>query len=217
MKKILLVEDDTVLGETIIDILEDENYNLTWVKDGNQALDKSLQTHYDLYLFDINIPFINGLKLLNELRQSGDETPAIFITAKIDIESFQRGFEMGADDYIRKPFHMKELLVRINNQIQKSFFSHNSQVHYKDISYDIESQLVTKSTQIVHLSPTELKLLELFLKNINRVITKDEILDFLHDGGLGSDSSLRVQVSRLKKLGLEIANIRAIGYRCEKP
>jgi len=217
MKKILLVEDDTVLGETIVDILEDENYDITWVKDGEKALDKSFEHRYDLYLFDINVPFINGLELLNDLRKSGDTTPAIFITAKIDLESFERGFEVGADDYIRKPFHIKELLIRINNQIQKSFSTHDTQVHYKNILYNLASQVVTKDDNIEHLTPTEVKLLELFLKNIGRVITKDEILDFTHDGGIGSDSALRVQISRLKKLGLDIANIRAIGYRCEKP
>lgn len=218
MKKILLVEDDTVLGETIVDILEDEDYyDITWVKDGKKALDESFEHRYDLYLFDINVPFINGLELLNDLRKSGDKTPAIFITAKVDIESFEKGFEVGADDYIRKPFHVRELLVRINKQIQKSFLSHNTQVHYKDISYNIESKIVTKAGNTEHLTPTELKILELFLKNTGRVITKDEILDFTHDGGLGSDSSLRVQISRLKKLGLDITNIRAIGYRCEKP
>jgi len=217
MKKILLVEDDTVLGETIVDILEDENYDITWVKDGKKALDKSFEHRYDLYLFDINVPFINGLELLNDLRKSGDTTPAIFITAKIDLESFERGFEVGADDYIRKPFHMKELLIRINNQIQKSFSTHDTQVHYKNILYNLESQIVTKDDNVEHLTPTEVKLLELFLKNIGRVITKDEIFDFTHDGGIGSDSALRVQISRLKKLGLDITNIRAIGYRCEKP
>ena len=217
MKKILLIEDDIILGETIADILEDEKYDITWVKDGRDALNKSFDYLYDLYLLDVNVPFINGFELLSDLRKSGDKTPAIFITALIDINNLQKGFDVGADDYIKKPFDMKELLIRIESQIKKSFKSYSNILEYKDIAYDISSSILTKDGQKIHLSPSELKLLELFLQNINRVITKDEILYALHDGELGSDAALRVQISKLNKIGLDISNIRAIGYRCEKP
>lgn len=216
MKKILLVEDDNILGETIVDILEDENYDVIWVKDGKKALDKSFCSSYDLYLLDVNVPFINGFELLKDLRQSGDKTPAIFITALIDINSLEKGFDVGADDYIRKPFESKELLVRINTQIKKSFNSYENILKYKDLEYDIKSKILTKDKNIIHLSPSECELLELFLKNQGKVISKDEILFTLKDGELGSDATLRVQISKLKKVGLEISNIRAVGYRCEK-
>ncbi len=216
MKKILLVEDDAILGETIVDILEDKNYEVIWVKDGKQALDKSFCTKYDLYLLDVNVPFINGFELLKDLRQSADMTPAIFITALVDINSLEKGFDVGADDYIKKPFNEKELLIRINAQIKKSFNSYENILKYKDLEYDIDSKILKKDKNIVHLSPSENELLELFLKNQGKIISKDEILFTLKDGEMGSDASLRVQISKLKKIGLEISNIRAVGYRCEK-
>lgn len=216
MKKILLVEDDLILGETISDILEDENYNVVWVKDGKNALDKSFCTHYDLYLFDVQVPFMNGFELLKQLRQSGDMTPAVFMTALVDIQSLEKGFDVGADDYIKKPFNEKELLIRIHTQIKRSFKSYENILHYKDLHYDIVSRVLKKENIPVHLTPSENQLLELFLKNKGKIISKDEILFILKQGELGSDASLRVQISKLKKIGLEISNIRAVGYRCEK-
>lgn len=216
MKKILLAEDDTILGETIVDILEEKNFNVTWVKDGKNAIEKSFESKYDLYLFDINIPFVSGFELLNDLRQSGDETPTIFITALVDINSLQKGFDIGADDYIKKPFDEEELIIRINTQIKKSFKSHNNILKYKDLQYDISSKILTKDEEIIHLTPSESELLELFLKNLGKIISKDELLFSLKNGELGSDASLRVQISKLKKIGLEVSNIRAVGYRCEK-
>lgn len=216
MKKILLVEDDSILGETIVDILENENYFVIWVKDGQKALDESFYAQFDLYLFDVNVPFMSGFELLKDLRQSGDTTPAIFITALVDIANLEKGFDAGADDYIKKPFNEKELLIRINTQIKKSFHSYENIFKYEDLKYNIDSKVLTKNNVIIHLSPSESALLELFIKNLNKVISKDEILFVLKEGQMGSDASLRVQVSKLKKIGLQITNIRAIGYRCEK-
>ncbi len=217
MRKILLLEDDLVLGETIVDILEDENYEVCWVKDGKQALNKSFESSYDLYLFDVNVPFINGFELLNDLRKSDDNTPAIFITALLDIQNLTRGFDVGADDYIKKPFIAKELIVRIEAQIRKSFRSYEKILNYKNLSYNLSSKILTQEKKQIHLSPNEYQLLEIFLKNIGKIVTKDEILYILHDGEIGSDASLRVQVSKLNKIGFNISNIRSIGYRCEKP
>ena len=93
MYKILLVEDVLILGETIIDISENAGYEATWVKDGQAALEKTFDNNYDLFLFDVNVPFINGFELLKELRQSGNITPAIFITARVDMDSLSNGFD----------------------------------------------------------------------------------------------------------------------------
>ena len=121
MKNILLLEDDLILGETLKEILEDEDYKVTWVKDGNDGLSKTFEKDFDLYLFDVNVPFINGFELLQSLRENKDITPAIFITALIDIDNLTKGFKVGADDYIRKPFNANELIVRVDSLIKKSF------------------------------------------------------------------------------------------------
>jgi len=215
-KKILLVEDDIIIGESVQELLEDEDFVVYWAKDANEAIEISYKKNCDIYLFDVDIPFLNGFELLKSLRHSGDETPCIFLTAKVDIGSLTTGFDVGADDYIKKPFDPDELIIRINTQLRKSFSSHFDILNYKDIVFNIKSQTVTKNEKIILLSPTELKLFELFLKNIDKVLSKEEILYHLHDGEEGSESALRVQISKLKKLGLLIYNQRGIGYRLEK-
>lgn len=216
MKKILLVEDNPVLGETIMDILEDEGFEVVWVKDGKEAVDKSFNSNYNLYLFDVNVPFIDGFELLNDLRKSGDSTPAIFITALVDNNNLAKGFDMGADDYIKKPFDEEELIIRINAQIKKSFQTYSNILVYGDLRYDLSSKVLTNKDQKIHLSPSEYELFELFLQNISKVLTKDDIIYRLKNGEIGSDATLRVQISKLKKTGLKISNIRSVGYRCEK-
>lgn len=216
MYKILLLEDDLILGDTIFDILEAEGFETTWVKDGKIALEKSFISSYDIFLFDVNVPFINGFELLKDLRQSGDLTPAIFITARVDIKSLSKGFEIGADDYIKKPFDLDELIIRINTQIKKSFKSYTEFISYNNLRFDIKKELVFKDNIELHLSPTEFKLFELFIKNIDKTISKEEILYHIHEGDEGSEAALRVQISKLKKLGLNIANLRGIGYKCEQ-
>ncbi len=215
-KKILLVEDDLILGETIEELLELEDYKVTWVKDGQEALTEIYEQSFDIFLFDLNIPFINGFELLDDLRKSGDVTPAIFVTANIDIESMKKGFSVGADDYIKKPFDVDELILRIELLLKKSFKSYNNTITYGDLIYDINKQQVTKQNTPIHLTPTELLLFEFFIQNIDKVLSKDELIWKTHDGFEGSESVLRVQVSKLKKIGLQIVNLRGIGYRCEK-
>jgi len=214
-KKILLVEDDLILGETIQEILEDNNYIVQWVKDGQDALDKIFDGSFDLYLFDINVPFIQGLDLLKELRDSGDITPAIFITANVDIQTMKKGFDIGGDDYIKKPFDIDELLIRIEVVLKKSFKSYENIIVYNDLKYDIDNRTLTKNNNTIHISPSELMLFEFFIKNIGKTLSKEQLLSSNHDDFEGSDAVLRVQISKLKKLGLNIKNIRGVGYRCE--
>ena len=215
-KKILLVEDDIILGETIHELLESENYIVTWVKDGQQALIETYHSSFDIFLFDLNIPFINGLELLDELRKSGDKTPAIIVTANIDIKSMKKGFHVGADDYIKKPFDIDELLLRIEVVLKKSFKTYNQTITYGDLIYDTVKQQLNKNNTPIHLSPTEMILFEYFIKNLDKILSKDELIAHTHDDFDGTDAVLRVQVSKLKKIGLNIVNIRGVGYRCEK-
>ncbi|MEA3554263.1 MAG: response regulator transcription factor [Campylobacterota bacterium] len=215
-KRILLVEDDIILGETIHELLESENYLVKWVKDGQEALDATYHNSYDIFLFDLNIPFINGLELLDDLRKSGDNTPAIIITANVDIKSMKQGFDIGADDYIKKPFDIDELLLRIEVVLKKSFKSYNQTITYGELNYDTKKQQLNKNNTPIHLSPTETILFEYFIKNFDKILSKDELIAHTHEDFEGSDAVLRVQISKLKKIGLNIVNIRGVGYRCEK-
>ena len=117
-KKILLLEDDEILAQTLVDMLESENFIVCLARDGETALDLTYKESFDLYLLDVNVPFLNGFDFLKSLRQSGDKTPAFFLTALKDIDSLSKGFDSGCDDCIKKPFDFNELLVRIKAKLK---------------------------------------------------------------------------------------------------
>ena len=209
MKKILLLEDDIELGETIEELLEYEEYSVTLVRDGAEALEKSYETKYDLYIFDINVPEINGLELLKSLREALDETPAIFISALVDMNSIAEGFALGADDYIKKPFFPEELLIRVNAK----FIQINKNIFYKNLEYNPSSKLLKIDDKSISLGDTQKALFERFISNIGKVVDKEILLECLEHP---SDTALRVAINKLKKsLNLDIRNIRGVGYTLE--
>ncbi len=215
MASLLLVEDDITLAETLIDLLEYEDFQVTWVSDGKRALDVTFVDRFDLMLFDVNVPFINGFELLKLLRDSGDSTPAIFITALTDIASLSHGFEVGADDYLKKPFDFDELLVRINALLKKRFASESESINVKEFSYSITKNELYRQGDFVGLSPYELRLCELFFKHLDQTLSKETLLFELGHGEESSEGALRVLINRLRKIGLPIQTVRGIGYRLE--
>jgi len=123
MAKIFLLEDDSSLNETVTEYLEDNGYDVVSVYDGYDAQEKLYESKYDLLLLDINVPNINGLELLKECRAEGVVAPAIYITSMDSVEDLERGFDSGCDDYIRKPFALKELLNPYRDTFKKKFLS----------------------------------------------------------------------------------------------
>ncbi|MBN2815390.1 MAG: response regulator transcription factor [Campylobacterales bacterium] len=212
--KILLLEDDPLFGETVVDLLEEEGYEVEHFTNGQDALNATFATKYDLYLLDISVPLIKGTTLLGELRDSNDDTPAIFLTSHTDKETLTLGFKNGADDYMSKPFDMDELLFRLKALLRRSnkqdIESVGKLLHepfYKRVSYDgVE----------LDISKKEYELLVLLMKHVNAPVTKEYILDELwsHSSG-GSDGAIRVYINRLKQLlpEIQIENIRGIGYK----
>ncbi len=213
MAKILLLEDDAVLSETLIELLEDEGLNVTHVLDGEMALDATFEGHFDLFLLDINVPLLDGFELLKSLRESGDKTPSIFITALSDIASLSRGFEVGADDYIKKPFDFDELLIRIHALLRKVYQTYSNEIKIDNFLFDIENDELYKESKFIKLSPYELEITKLLFQNSNRTLTKEHIFDTLSDGSEMSEGSLRVHINRLRKVGLPIITLKGIGYR----
>jgi DNA-binding response OmpR family regulator len=210
MSKILLLEDDDILSSTMVKLLELEGFDVTLATNGKEVLDLTYENNYDLYLFDINVPFISGLDILDELRQSGDTTAAFFITALIDINSISKGFEIGVDDYIKKPFEMDELIIRIKSVLKK----HYNTLSYKDLQYDPISKSIKKNNTYINLGNIEISIFDLLLKNINKNVLKEQFFDLMDNP---TDVALRVHISRLKKeLDLDIKNIRGVGYRLEE-
>ena len=122
MSKILLLEDDANLNETITEFFTEEGYDVVNVYDGYEAQEKLYESKYDLLLLDVNIPGINGFDLLKEAREGEVVAPAIFITSLDSVDDLEKGFQSGCDDYIRKPFVLKELLIRVETLLKRGFY-----------------------------------------------------------------------------------------------
>ena len=213
MLKILLLEDDEILSETLVELLESEGFEVAHVDDGQKALDATFSQRFDLFLFDVNVAYLSGFELLESLRDSGDKTPAIFITALTDIASLSHGFAVGADDYIKKPFDFDELLVRINALLRKSYHSYSEKIQLGEFYFSIEKEELYHKDLFIPLSPSELKITKLLFQNLNTTIQKERLLEYLGDGKEMSEGSLRVHINKLRKVGLPITTIKRVGYR----
>ncbi len=213
MPKILLLEDDEILSETLIELLEAEKFEVVHVNNGEMALDATFIKHFDIMLLDVNVPFLNGFEFLQSLRQSGDVTPAIFITALRDIASLSHGFDVGADDYIKKPFDFDELLVRIQVLLRRSYHSYANEIRVGDFRFLIEKDELYRSSIFIPLSPYELQITRLLFQNCDKTLHKELIFEYLTQGKEMSEGALRVHINKLRKIGLPIATLKGIGYR----
>lgn len=213
MSKILLLEDDEVLSETLIELLKNENFLVQHVRDGEMAIEATFQNHFDILLLDVNVPFLNGFEFLQSLRDANINTPAIFLTALTDVTSLSKGFDVGADDYIKKPFDFDELLVRIHALIRKSYHSYANEIKAGSFSYMIEKDELYNNGEFVALSPYELQITRLLFKNLNKTLHKEIILEELSHGKEMSEGALRVHINKLRKIGLAIQTVKRIGYR----
>ncbi len=207
MSKLLLLEDDPSLAKTLIKYLSTHHYEVDWAKDGEEALDMCFENRYDLYLFDINVPLINGIDLLVSLREADDFTPTIIISALVDIESVTKGFIAGADDYIKKPFDPEELLVRIKAKTAAL----KEKIKYKVFEVDVQLNTITKNGEELLMGEVQKNILIALIKNYPNPVIKDELMEFLENP---TDLALRVNISKLKKnLAVEIQNVRGVGYK----
>jgi len=213
MTKILLLEDDDVLSETLVELLESEDFEVLHVEDGERALDATFVSKFDLMLLDVNVPFLNGFELLKSLRESGDMTPTIFITALTDVASLSKGFEIGADDYIKKPFDFDELLIRIKALLKKQYHTYANEIKVDKFRYVIEKDELYLEANFVSLPPYELHLTKLFFQNANKTLSKEFLLNSLSEGSEMSEGALRVHMNKLRNIGLPISTVKGIGYR----
>ena len=214
--KIFLLEDDPTLNETVVDFLEDSGFVVDSVLDGYEAESMLYENRYDLILLDVNTPNLDGFSLLKSVRSFGVKTPVIFITARDGIEDVEEGFNAGAEDYIKKPFVLKELKIRID-AILKRHNVNSSEIELCDgaIFKPTSGEVIVDG--IAHkLSNKEAKLLEIFYKNKEQVISHEYIFNELWGyDETPSDSSLRTYIKNLRKiLGKErIESIKKRGYR----
>ncbi len=214
--KILILEDEVVLALSMQEFLEDSGYEVTCVANSDDAYDAIYENSYDLYLLDVKVPGEkNGFEMLAELRQNDNKTPAIFITSLTDIDDLSRGYECGACDYIRKPFDLAELKLRVEQVVKTQCFSSTDESIELPFgySYDVKKMKLTLHGESIVLAKTETKILELLIKQRGSVVSCEMFWEEVWGEWVDS-ANIRVQVGNLrKKLEKDfIKNVRGVGY-----
>jgi len=216
--KILLLEDDIVLGEIILEYLKNF-YEIDHVYSSKEAEELTLESSYDLYIFDINVTGKSGIELLRDLRHFNDHTPTLLITAYTDTKYIRAGFDAGAHDYIRKPFELEELLLRIEKSRSLFHIEQNKVLNLADnIRYFPSTHKVIKEDKEYKLRPKEKEILEYFIANPHRVISSNEFYQNIWEfDQMPSDATFRSYIRKLREiLGAEkIKTQRGIRYRYE--
>ena len=217
MTQILLVEDDETLSELISEYLSEQGYDVTVRTDAKAALDTAYERNFDILILDVKLPKGDGFSLLRELRRLGDDTPTIFTTSLNALQDLEIGYKSGCDDYLKKPYELKELLLRIQILLKRKFSHVNDEFIELGGGYKFypSSKTLRQNGQIVNLSNKESELLALFLENKNTLLSKETIFDKIWNyGEEPSELSLRVYVKNLRRiLGKDaIINRRGDGY-----
>lgn len=179
MKKVLIIEDDESTLAGIVEILTAEQFDCESSESGSGGLEMALKNYYNIILLDLMLPGINGLDICKELRQRGNMTPVIMLTAKKEEIDKIVGFELGADDYITKPFSIRELLARIKAVLRRSNYDHTtkSEVEFGDVKINFKKQELFKAGEEKKLSTTEFKVLHFMIDHEGEVISRNQLLD----------------------------------------
>ncbi|AZA98692.1 DNA-binding response regulator [Chryseobacterium joostei] len=177
--KILIVEDETELSKSISEYLSGENYLCEIAETYTEAINKIELFHYDCILLDIMLPDGNGLKILEELKKQQKQDGVIIISAKNALDDKIAGLQMGADDYLTKPFHLSELMARVYSIIRRKQFSSSNVVNQNELQIDLLAKTVVVNNEIVSLTKKEFDLLIYFIGNKNKVISKSTLAEHL--------------------------------------
>jgi two-component system OmpR family response regulator len=219
--RVLVVEDDKKIASFVTSGLKQSGFAVDHCADGEEAFALASATAYDAAVVDIMLPKLDGLSLVQQLRQSKVKTPVIFLSAKGSVEDRVKGLQMGGDDYVTKPFSFAELLARIQAIIRRSSQSdaEPTRLHVTDITLDLLSREVTRAGQKIELQPREFALLEYLMRNSGKVVTKAMILEHIFDYSFDPQTNVvDVLVHRLRsKVDKEfpkklIQTYRGIGY-----
>lgn len=213
--RLLLVEDDLMIGESVLDLLRAENYAVDWVKDGVTADTALLTQTYDLVLLDLGLPRRDGLAVLRELREHKNLTPVLIATARDAVAQRIEGLDAGADDYIVKPYDLDELLARIRALIRRAAGRAEPLYQHQGVSIDLVTREATVVGQPVVLSAREWAVLQMLLAHPGRVLSRKQLEEKLFKRkDEVSSNAVEVYVHGLrKKLGAAlIQNVRGVGY-----
>jgi DNA-binding response OmpR family regulator len=217
--KILLLEDEVMLNESICEYLESEGHRVETFFDGTKAYEAIKNNSYDLLILDINVPGIDGLSFLEKLHSLKIHVPAIYISALVDIEDISRAYNLGCYDYLKKPFHLKELSLRIDRvKLEKE----TPRVHLrlsKNYSYDQEHSLLLFNNEPQVLTKRQSQIIDLLARNRGMVVDFEQFRVYVWDEQIIDNATIRAEINRLKKFLQEdvVINVRGMGYMIDKP
>lgn len=222
--RILIVEDEYKLADVVASKLKQNKYQVDVANDGEEGLDLALSNSYDLIILDVMLPHVNGFEILKEIREENINSKVIMLTAKVEIEDKLNGFNKGANDYVTKPFHIDELLARVNAQLNTANNINKDYLEVGNIRLNINNSTIenTSTNETIDIIGKEFQLLEYFMRNKNQIIEKDQIYNKIW--GLDNEiesNNLEAYLSFIrKKLKLLSANInikavRGMGYKLE--
>ena len=221
--RILIVEDEESLAELVANRLKKEKYTVDIANDGEEGLYNALEDLYDLIILDIMLPNINGIDILKEIKKNNIKSKVIMLTAKSELEDKLLGFSEGANDYIPKPFHIDEVVARVNAQLRTEKVKNNN-LEFGDLILDLKtSDIINKNNnEKINIINKEFQLLEYFMNNPNQVLSKEMIYDKVW--GLDNDSisnNLEAYLSFIRKKlklinsNVQIKALRNLGYKME--
>lgn len=219
--RILIAEDDPILADGLTRALRANDYAVDCVGSGTEA-DSALATHvFDLAILDIGLPGLSGFEVLKKLRSRKSTTPVLVLTAMDSVEDRVRGLDLGADDYLVKPFELAELEARVRALTRRAQGQSSSLLKHGALRFDVVGRTATAHEKSLDLSAREIALLEIFLARAGRVVGKDQIIDLLCQWGEEvSPNAVEVYVHRLRKklepAGIKLATVRGLGYCLEK-
>lgn len=221
--KILIIEDEYSLADAIAETLKKENFFIKIITDGEEGENEALTNIYDLILLDIMLPNKDGFKILDSLRKEKIETPVIILTAKSEINDKLNGLENGADDYITKPFHMKELIARIKIILKrKANIDETDVLEYDDLKLYMRTGKMCSHNNEIVINGKELEIMEILLINKNQIVNRERLANKIW--GYDSEAeynNVEVYMSflrkklRLIKSNVKIKSVRGIGYKME--
>jgi two-component system copper resistance phosphate regulon response regulator CusR len=220
MPKILLVEDELAIADLVLDCLQAADYMVDHLPDGAEAINRLKYSDYDLIILDWNLPGLSGIDICRQYRSKGGGSLILMLTSRREIDDKEAGFDAGADDYLTKPFHARELTARVRALLKRSTTTSSNQLTAGDVMLQVDTHQVFVGGREVQLMPKEFALLEFFLRYPNRVFSADAIIDRVWSTDTESNPSVvRTYVNRLRaKLDVDgkesvIATVHGVGYR----
>ena len=212
--KILLLEDEEALNKNIKTFLTIKGHEVDSYEDGGVLLDEANLFEYDFFIFDINVPDVDGFELLTYIKDKKIDTPLIFISAMIGIEEITKGFNLGCSDYLKKPFELEELELRITN-IKNSFTSHERIDLPGGLIYDFDTKSIYEREKRLELSKKQSEILYIIVKYSGNVVSFDTIADYAYDDDFRDTHTISSHIRDIRKIiGSDtIKNVRGIGYK----